>query len=697
MATAHTTKAKTHFFENNDLRQVLHADATHGDGSFTKTKVAFTIGSGSRSVETLCKLLEAGGTCGRIDLTWNSLAYHRQSLANLQEAMKKTRRLCAVMLDCLGREIMVNRDVAQDNDGTHREPDATTIVAGSTVVLTTDTSQAFSASLFPISYPGLPAMVEPGDNLFVGRYLVSGADASSLYMRVEAADETSITCTALSGAVLSGLLTVFHTERSSEGLANKQNDLPLLTAYDREAVASLAADFDVDFLSLSYCRDAEDVESARAFLSSVGSGHTKVLAKCETRQSLFAFKQLVRAADGIIISRGNLGLDVPPEKMAMIQKSMISTCVVLNKPVLITRVVDTMIDTPRPTRAEATDIANAVLDGADGFLLGAETYRGKYALETVRTVCAIAREAEAAFDHAAHFDHLVDEGGRLAAEGEAHASRVDMMRNLSGASLASEAAGWGAGGGGGGGAPSVPRSQSVLSGGSGGAARLSKLEAIASSAVRAADKVRAAMIIVVTQTGRAAGLVAKYRPAMPIMTLVVPYLKREGLRWRLEGRSSARQALLTSGLMPVLAAPTPSAGESLLEEAVVLAVRQGMLAPEDHVVTVSRTGVGEYMIKIVSVNEFGSGIKHIRPKSLLTILRGQGQNVPDEEEGEEGEQRESGEGVAIGAAPAPGPQYRPELSRGSSILLGTGNESLVLHTPAGPAPSRTRSGANGHA
>ncbi|KFM25913.1 Pyruvate kinase, cytosolic isozyme [Auxenochlorella protothecoides] len=650
MATAHTTKAKTHFFENNDLRQVLHADATHGDGSFTKTKVAFTIGSGSRSVETLCKLLEAGGTCGRIDLTWNSLAYHRQSLANLQEAMKKTRRLCAVMLDCLGREIMVNRDVAQDNDGTHREPDATTIVAGSTVVLTTDTSQAFSASLFPISYPGLPAMVEPGDNLFVGRYLVSGADASSLYMRVEAADETSITCTALSGAVLSGLLTVFHTERSSEGLANKQNDLPLLTAYDREAVASLAADFDVDFLSLSYCRDAEDVESARAFLSSVGSGHTKVLAKCETRQSLFAFKQLVRAADGIIISRGNLGLDVPPEKMAMIQKSMISTCVVLNKPVLITRVVDTMIDTPRPTRAEATDIANAVLDGADGFLLGAETYRGKYALETVRTVCAIAREAEAAFDHAAHFDHLVDEGGRLAAEGEAHASRVDMMRNL----------------------------QSVLSGGSGGAARLSKLEAIASSAVRAADKVRAAMIIVVTQTGRAAGLVAKYRPAMPIMTLVVPYLKREGLRWRLEGRSSARQALLTSGLMPVLAAPTPSAGESLLEEAVVLAVRQGMLAPEDHVVTVSRTGVGEYMIKIVSVNEFGSGIKHIRPKSLLTILRGQGQNVPDEEEGEEGEQRES-------------------VSRGSSILLGTGNESLVLHTPAGPAPSRTRSGANGHA
>ncbi|KAK2076476.1 hypothetical protein QBZ16_001001 [Prototheca wickerhamii] len=277
MALSHTTKAKTHFFEDSDLKQVLHVDDTAN--SFVKTKVTFTIGSGSRSVEKLCQILEAGATCARIDLTWNSLEYHKKSLANLMEAMKRTRRLCAVMVDVQGREITINRpEVAQDNDGTHREPDATVIEAGSTITITTDLSQKFSADTLPVSYARFPDMVEPGDDIFVGRYLVSGADASSLYLRVDSATETTVTCTAQSGAVLAGLLTVFHTERSDSSVANQQNDLPPLTEHDKAALRELVTEFDLDFVSLSYCRESDDVDQVRAFLHSIGSSATKIVA-----------------------------------------------------------------------------------------------------------------------------------------------------------------------------------------------------------------------------------------------------------------------------------------------------------------------------------------------------------------------------------------------------------------------------------
>ncbi|KDD72184.1 hypothetical protein H632_c3732p0, partial [Helicosporidium sp. ATCC 50920] len=174
--------------------------------------------------------------------------------------------------------------------------------------------------------------------------------------------------------------------------------------------------------------------------------------------------------------------------------------------------------------------------------------------------------------------------------------------------------------------------------------------------VRAGDKVGAALMIVVSQTGRAASLVAKYRPPMPIMALVVPYLKREGLRWHLEGRSTARQLLLTSGIVPVLAAPVPSAGASLVEEAVALAAAHGIVRPHHHVVVVCRGAMDEYMIKIVTVNSTGDGVKLIRPRSIADMLRARGQ-LPDASE-------ES--------------QMTMADRRGSVILGGNRRDALVL-------------------
>jgi pyruvate kinase len=688
--------------------------------------VIITVGPSCQSVDALCALLNAGATCARIDLTWAPIEYHRLSLQNLQEAMRRTKRLCAVMLDSLGREIMVRRAYGVDESGWPGIFDRLEIAAGARITMTADPDAVCTASVFPVTYPKFTEMCRVGDSIFVGRYLVTGADESSLFLEVVAVEGGEVVCEAKNGAVLDGLLTIFHQERSATALSNLQNDLPALTDFDRQAVQVLAAEFEVDFLSLSYCRSVEDVDEAREFLDSIGCEATKLVAKVETRQALLNFRSIAYAADGVVVSRGNLGLDVQPEKMAMVQKAMCTACAILGKPAIITRVCDSMIGTPRPTRAEATDIANAgafgfgcraclaalwfarccallhftihlppdsiltlpsppaaaqraVLDGVDCILLGAETYRGKYGLETVATVAAICKEAEAVFDHSNHFEHLTieseyalaaaessaaaapEDGGASDGEGGgAPAPRGRLGRSPSQTSLMGSEAGMaqafssatlsalGAGG--------PARTLSAMSGDLAAAAapppprapasKTAKLESVAAAAVKTADKVGATLIVVVTHTGRTASMVAKYRPRQPIMTLVVPYLKRRGLSWVLEGRAAARQSQVTFGLMPVLAAPAASSGEGLVDEAVQLAIRNRVVRANDHVVVVSRSAADEFIVKVVTVDSGGGGIAQIRPKSLLDMLRAAGQTI-----GEDGD--EGGDALLDGAALVP--------------------------------------------
>jgi pyruvate kinase len=648
----HITRAKNHVFKNSDLNQVLHADADAN--LLSKTKVVATIGPACQSVEALCDLLEAGMTCARIDLTWAPIEYHRVSLKNLQEAMKKTRRLCAVMLDSLGRELMIRRKYGVDENGWPGIFERLTVSKGDTVTITNDLNAECSDKVFPVTYSKFPAMCQPGDSIFVGRYLVTGSETSSVFLEVEDVTATDVICKVKNDAVLDGLLTIFHQERSQEGLSNIQNDLPCLTDFDKQAIATLCKEFEVDFVSLSFCRSIDDISEARDFLHEIHLDHVKIIAKCETRQSLINFRSLVHASDGVIISRGNLGLDVQAEKMAMVQKAMCSTCAVFGKPAIITRVCDSMVGIPRPTRAEATDIANAVLDGVDGILLGAETYRGKYGLDTIKTTVAICREAEAVYDHENHFDHLAMESEymlRVVDEYDAHdpehpSQKGGLMRASSGimneanigiafssANLASLSR-----------QPTDKNPSSYHA----------KLESIAAAAVKTAESVSAALIVCLTHTGRTASLVAKYRPSQPILTVVIPYLKRDGMKWVLEGSSTARQSLLTYGLVPILATPSPSSGEGLLQEAVDMATASGILQADDHVVIVSRSMNEEFLLKVISVDSDGRGIKDIRPKSLMDMIKDTaGTDVTDE---------------TVAAGPAMG--GRPNLARGSVLIGG---------------------------
>jgi hypothetical protein len=294
-------------------------------------------------------------------------------------------------------------------------------------------------------------------------------------------------------------------------------------------------------------------------------------------------------------------------------------------------------------------VANAVMDGADAFLLGAETLRGTHPVLTVSTILSIARQAEAVFDHTHHFDHLMaealiaeregnDEGvGHSESQGSMHSDTLPanslppgypsstsgrLSRSPSGAAVSPKSSG------------TLRHMGSGVNFGSMGNVLkqsstpfLSRQEAIASSAVRAADKVAASLIIVYTQTGHTASLVSKYRPPMPILTLVVPQLKSNGLSWRLTGRCTARHCLVERGLLPVLAAPSPS-GETLLEEAIEMTASWGLVKPGDHIVCVQQIH-DSFVIKIVSVDSVGHGIATIRPQSLVNLMKAGAQGDED--------------------------------------------------------------------
>ncbi|PNW77193.1 hypothetical protein CHLRE_10g426292v5 [Chlamydomonas reinhardtii] len=912
-------RARPHFFPDLDMSGILQP-ADPAEGCFVASKVVATLGPACSDVDTLARLLEAGMTVARVDLTWGPLDYHKRSLTNLNTAMKRVRRMCAVMVDTLGREMLIRRPFSLGPDGWPQHESPFKVAAGSGVTITTSEDAAATPALLPITYPKFPSLVQPGDIVYIGRYMACGApEMASLYLRVEQVHEAAgeVVCVALNDAELHGLLTVFNLERSASELTSLQSDLPVLTQYDRVALRDLAdTGFEIDFICISYCRSGVDVREVRAFAESVPAlAACGLVAKVETRQALFNFRGILEAADGITISRGLLGLDCLPEKVALIQKSLISACNLVGKPVVVTRVLDSMADMPRPTRAEATDVANAVLDGADALWLGAETLRGKWPVETVRTLVSIARQAEKVFDFAHHFEWLMQAavdaqelresltagggmygggggssmyggiapslmyggggwgpgggvyGGGLTLDDDDAATDIFMLHtgdglggyggmqpsHMMGGSIGAGLSGLGGGGGGGygnvggltplgsmtniggggatggGGAAAAdgagglspaslstanledlaametpppaaagsgtangggggngqhvsfaalpprapPRSRSNASmpdvsaaggggtaatggvGGGGGAGSLSasggspltagggagaaaasggpgggggggnrsqsyadintavaamnrfgpgpggggggggsiaaepagpvgaaaalpgggrqqhsnplyggisnakeqhrehhghphshhshshhghghapsgrasspsvrsttgtvygggpagpymgKLESIASSAVRAAEKVKASLIVVYTHTSRVASLVAKYRPPMPILTLVVPRLTSDGLHWKLQGKGHARQCLLVRGLLPMLSAPGPS-GDEVLEEAIALSSRLGLVGPGHFVVVVERVH-DAFCLKIVAVDELGLGIQ----------------------------------------------------------------------------------------
>eukprot|EP01025_Chloroclados_australasicus_P011954 TRINITY_DN1540_c0_g1_i2.p1 TRINITY_DN1540_c0_g1~~TRINITY_DN1540_c0_g1_i2.p1 ORF type:complete len:685 (+),score=86.36 TRINITY_DN1540_c0_g1_i2:65-2056(+) len=602
--------AKSHFIDTTVDSQYINAPVASNDHLLAKTKLFFTIGPSSQSVEVLTELLNAGCACARINLSWAPLDYVRTSLRNLQEAMKQTQKICAICLDIMGREIYVKRPFEMDEHGWPVHTETYTYEKGDQVVLTTKPDAVASKEVFPVNYDNFHTMPQVGDMIFIGRYLVTGLEGGSLFLEVKEISGQDVICEANNATSLSGLVTVFHAERSEESLVNQQNDQPVMTAKDKQMMAELAKEFEIDFVSVSHTRDAKDIQEVREFMKQNNMENGLVIAKVESRVALFNFRSILASADAIMCSRGNLGVDCIPEKITPIQKNMVSVCNMVGKPIVLTRVLDSMVNYPRPTRAEATDVANAVLDGIDGIVLGAETLRGLYPVSCAKMVLGICRQAEKVFDHNTHFEHLMQEaltiekvGGQAMAlptgvdngvppsaneeDGMPHSVSAQSLTQAISAMTHFSAAPTNVA------EPSIPESNQVYF----GSPIMSKSESIASSAVRTADKIAASLILVLTSTGYTAGLVSKYRPNMSVMSLVVPEL----------GRHIARQCQIHRGIIPVLAEPG-TGGHSIAELGISKAAQMGLVGPNDYVVVVDRMKT-DFCVKILSVNEEGTGAK----------------------------------------------------------------------------------------
>eukprot|EP01025_Chloroclados_australasicus_P068185 TRINITY_DN945_c0_g1_i5.p1 TRINITY_DN945_c0_g1~~TRINITY_DN945_c0_g1_i5.p1 ORF type:complete len:705 (-),score=73.19 TRINITY_DN945_c0_g1_i5:335-2299(-) len=594
------------------------------------TKVCVTLGPASQEVDVLIQLLNAGATSFRIDGTWGSYDFYRYALTNLNKAVEETGKICSVIFETRGREVTIDRPYTLNDCGWPIIPGQISIEKDADVVLTTRKGVQASSEILPVTYENFHAMVQPGDIVYIGRYLVTGVETSALFLQVKQVDGQDIICKAKNATILEGLLTVVHQERSLHGIDNIQNSLPLMGDYDVEYLTKLSEEFKIDFVSFSYTRNANDIREGKRFIRSTpGLQHTKVIAKISSRKALFEFHRILEECDGVICSRGNLGLDCVPQKMAIIQKNMVSMCNMVGKPVFITRVVDSMVKVPRPTRAEATDVANAVLDGADGFILGAETVRGKFVVDSLKTVLGICRQAELVFDHETHFEHLAleaqaieDEGSyslRIGYESESPSqggSDIDltaqprtMDRQLSMAISAMAHFG----------KHVNPRYDDQLST-IVDQSDETKQESIAASAVRTAANICASLIIVFTATGTTASLISKYRPSMPILSLVVPKVISSRVKWSLWGEHVARQGQIYRGVIPMIAHPHRSHVQAI-ETAIKQVGSLGIIQPNDHLVVVDRTQAHEYCVKILTVNSTMDGIVEAQTQDTRGFLR----------------------------------------------------------------------------
>lgn len=508
------------------------------------TKVICTVGVATRSVDSLVSLLEAGMSIARFDFSWGSFKYHQQTLDNLKEAMKRTKKMCGLMLDTRGCELAVPLAPPDVSRFDVKSLPQISLQQGGEIIVGVDTTIPASDKYLPIDFPELPQLLRPGSELFVGQYLFTGAETSSAYLTVqEVLGPDRVRCVVGNTCVLTGVLLTCQVK-------NLVDDLPCVCRHDVEAVTAFAVPNGIDFISLSFTKSAADVRSMRELCRSQGLKDIRIVAKIERKMALADLEAIIDESDGIMLSRGNLGLDLEPEKMFLAQKYVLQMCNSKGKPCIVSRVVDTMTDSPRPTRAEATDVANAVLDGADGILLGAETLRGLFPSESVRTVLSICEVAERVFNHE-HFFNIA-----------------------------------------------VATSQDIA---------MQNAEALASSAVRAAYKICASLIIVFTESGRTASLVAKYRPSQPVLCVVVPRIVRDSVSWQVVGHHAARGCLLPRGLFPLLANFNVAGDHfdqagiaSTMTFAMDYAKEHGMLKKYDRVVVVQKIGASAVVKVLVA-------------------------------------------------------------------------------------------------
>jgi pyruvate kinase len=393
-------------------------------------------------VGQLEELIDAGMSVARFNFSHGDHEGHLACLNRLRQASKNKNKHVAVLLDTKGPEI---RTGFFADDAKKIE-----LTKGDTITLTTDYGFLGNKEKLACSYPSLPTSVSPGQQILV-------ADGSLVLTVITThVDAGEVVCRIENNASIG--------ERKNMNLPGVIVDLPTLTEKDISDIKDWGCKHGVDFIAASFVRKATDVALIREVLGEEYQ-HIRIICKIENLEGLENYDAILDATDGIMVARGDLGMEIPPEKVFLAQKMMIRKANIAGKPVVTaTQMLESMIHNPRPTRAECSDVANAVLDGTDAVMLSGETANGEHPTAAVEIMAETCTEAESAVDYDSLYQAL----------------RNSTLQRYG---------------------------------------HLSTSESIASSAVKTAIDVNAKVIIVCSESGATAAQIAKFRPNRPIVVL----------------------------------------------------------------------------------------------------------------------------------------------------------------------------------
>ena len=412
------------------------------------TKVVCTIGPKSESKEMLTKLVESGMNVMRLNFSHGDFEEHGGRIKNIREVMKETGKYVAIMLDTKGPEIRTGK-LVNDED--------VLLKAGNKIVITTDYSFVGNADKISVSYPGITKDLKAGNTILLDDGLIG--------LTVDKIEGDEIFCTINNTGELGGTKGV--------NLPGVSVGLPALAEKDI-ADLKFGCEQGVDYIAASFIRKASDVAEVRKVLDENGGHNIKIMSKIENQEGIDNFDEILELSDAIMVARGDLGVEVPAEEVPFMQKMMIRKCNAAGKPVVTaTQMLDSMIRNPRPTRAEAGDVANAILDGTDAVMLSGESAKGKYPVEAVKMMADISKRTD----------------------------EFKKYKNIE-----------------------IPES-----------ANITVTEAISRGAVSSSEILDAKLIICWTKTGRAARMIRKYGPTVPIIALT-------------DSEQTARQLALVRGV-----------------------------------------------------------------------------------------------------------------------------------------------------
>ena len=334
-----------------------------------KTKIVCTMGPACDDDDKLREMMLAGMNVARFNFSHGSHDEHRERVARVRRISEEIGKPIAILLDTKGPEVRTG--VLENGEKVHFE-------TGDKTIITTDDGVVGNHERFSLDFKNLPNELKPGDRVLI--------DDGLLEFDVDKIEGTDIYCTLANSGDLG--------ERKGVNIPGVDISLPAVTERDREDII-FGCELGIDAIAASFIRDGKGVEEIRQICKEHGRDKVSIYPKIECALGIENFDDILEHSSGIMVARGDLGIEIPPEKVPHAQKEMIRKCNEAYKPVITaTQMLDSMIRNPRPTRAEVNDVANAVMDGTDCVMLSGETAAGKYPVEAVKMMATICRETE---------------------------------------------------------------------------------------------------------------------------------------------------------------------------------------------------------------------------------------------------------------------------------------------------------------